>query len=252
MTAPIRVLVVDDEPPARRRIRELLEDEPDALVAGEAGDGRTAVDMIRTIAPDLVFLDIQMPELNGLDVVAAVGPDRMPPVIFVTAFDRYAVQAFDVAAIDYLLKPFDRDRFQQALERGREQLRRPDALVDRLRHLLGSRTAAPATDRIPVRVGGRIRLIPVDDIEYVTAAGSYVRLHTATEALLIRESLTGLEERLDEVRFARLHRSLIVNIGRVRELEPLYRGEFVLWMRDGARFVTGRSYRDRVRQAFGI
>jgi two-component system, LytTR family, response regulator len=249
---PLRVLIVEDEPPARRRLRALLEEADDIVVVGECGDGTTAVDLITALKPDLVFLDVQIPELNGLEVVEVVGPAHMPAVIFVTAFDQYAVRAFEVAAVDYLLKPFDQERFRQALERGREALDRPDALTARLVHLLDERGRTMAVDRLPVRVGDRIRLLPLTDVDYITAAGSHVRLHAGRETYLVRDSITSLEARLDAGRFARLHRSLIVNTQRVRELEPLYRGEYVVWMHDGTRLVTGRTYRARVQQVFGI
>jgi two-component system, LytTR family, response regulator len=249
----LRVLIVEDEPPARRRLRTLLEAQPDVTVVAECGDGASAVELIRSDTPDLVFLDVEIPELNGLAVVHAVGPANMPPVIFVTAYDQYAVRAFDVAAVDYLLKPFDQQRFEQALARAREQARRPGALEDRLTTLLrGAKLAEASVDRLPVRVGDRIRLIPVVDVDYIVAAGNYARLHSGTDSYLVRETISSLEHRLDAGLFARLHRSLIVNTQRVRELEPLYRGEYVVWMKDGTRLVSGRTYRARVQQVFGV
>jgi two-component system, LytTR family, response regulator len=252
MSSRIRVLVVEDEPPARRRLRALLDEQPDMSVVAECGDGVAAVEFILSQRPDLVFLDVEIPELNGLAVVETVGPANMPPVVFVTAYDQYAVQAFTVSAVDYLLKPFDHERFLQAIGRAREQVRRPDALAERLSALLLERRGTDAgIERLPVRVGDRIRLVALQDVDYVTAAGSYVRLHAGRDTYLVRDSISSLEARLDS-RFARLHRSLIVNTTRVRELEPLYRGEYVIWMQDGVRLVSGRTYRSRVQEVFGV
>jgi two-component system, LytTR family, response regulator len=247
----LRVLIVEDEPPARRRLRALLEAQPGITVLAECGDGRTAVEKIESLEPDLVFLDVEIPELNGMEVIDAVGTARMPAVIFVTAYHQYAVQAFDRAAVDYLLKPFDQERFEQALERGRRMLQRPDDLAVRLSALLGD-VARSSADHLAVRTGERIRMVRVSDIDYVSAAGNYVRIHTGSDSMLLRETISALEDRLDPRLFVRVHRSLVVNRTRVRELEGLYRGEYVLWLHDGTRLVSGRTYRSRIQQAFGI
>lgn len=253
MTRRIRTLIVDDEPPARHRLRTLLDGETDIDVIAEAGDGQGAVDLILSERPDLVFLDIQIPEMSGIEVVEAIGLTEMPAVIFVTAFDEYAVRAFDLAAIDYLLKPFDQDRFAQALARARDQLQRPQIVADRLARMLESWESARETAaRLPVKVRGRIHMVPLADVDYIMAAGAYVRLHVGPTSHLIRERISALEARLDPTRFARVHRSLIVSIERVRELEPLFRGEYVIWLQDGTRLVTGRTYRARVQKIFGL
>ena len=251
MTPPIRTLLAEDEPPARRRLRALIERADGLTLVGECGDGRTAVELIRRERPDLVFLDVAMPELSGIEVVEAVGAEHAPAVIFVTAYDEHAVRAFDLAAVDYLLKPFDEERFQRALARAKERLRRPPDPAALLR-LLEGRAARPGPERLPVRTRDRIRMVPLADVDYIEAVGAYVRVHAGAESHLVRERIGALEARLDPARFARLHRSLIVNVERVRELEPLYRGEYVLWLKDGTRLTTGRSYRERVRELFGL
>ncbi len=255
MTPRIRALIVDDEPPARRRIRDLLEAEPDVEVVGECRDGRQAIATIEAVRPDLVFLDVQMPEAGGFEVVEALGPERLPVVVFVTAYDRYAVQAFEVHALDYLLKPFDRERFAAAVQRAREELRRPrEAGVDpRIVALLEElRPAARRLDRIPVRVGARIRLVPADEVDYFQAETNYVRLHVGKASHLVRDTLAGLEARLDPARFLRIHRSLVVNLSRVREVEPLFAGEYVLTLADGTRLTSGRSFRARIQEALHL
>lgn len=243
----LRVLLVEDEPPARRRLRALLEDEPGITIAGECGEGRAAVEMIRRLEPDVVFLDVELPELNGIEVIEEIGPDAMPCVIFVTAYDEYAVRAFDVHAVDYLLKPFSAARLQRALERARAQTARTAA-----RPSLAGVVHELRSDRLAVKQRGRIVLLRLEDVDYVTAEGAYLRIHSGDRTHLIRETISALEARLSGQRFARVHRSLIVNLDRVRELEPLYRGEYVIWLTDGTRLVTGRTYRERIQQVFGL
>ncbi|HEX2061875.1 MAG TPA: response regulator, partial [Thermoanaerobaculia bacterium] len=199
----MRVLIVDDEPLARRGLRRLLESEPDVEVIGEAGSGTAAVEAIRALEPELVFLDIQMPEMDGLSVVATIGPERMPPVVFVTAFDQYAIDAFDVNAADYVLKPVDPERFQRALERARR--RKPDDLEERLRRVL--ETARPRRERLVVRSTGKIQFVSVDEIDWINAEDNYVRIHAAGKTYLMRETVTGIEQRLDAGAFVRIRRS---------------------------------------------
>jgi two-component system, LytTR family, response regulator len=247
------VLIVDDEPPARRRLRALLADEPDTEIIGECGDGRSAVDVISSQQPDLVFLDVEMPELNGLDVIDTVGPLNMPPVILVSAYDQYAVRAFSVYVVDYLLKPFTQERFAQALRRGRQQRRIPPPSTSGPSSLLPPPPAALGVlERIAVRAGDRIRLLPLSEVSHISSAANYVRLHTSADTYLTRGSMSSMEQRLDPSRFVRLHRSLMVNVEWVRELEPLARGEYAVWMEDGTRLVSGRNYRSRVQQLFGV
>ncbi len=259
----IRTIIVDDEPPARRRIRALLQGEPDIEVVAECRDGREAIAAVEENAPDLLFLDIQMPEANGFDVVAALGPERMPAVIFVTAYDEYALRAFEVHALDYLLKPFDRERFQTALARARRQVQRQReapggerevALDQRVLALLESlrEPLSRYLQRFPVKSGGRIRFVDADEISHLEAEGNYVRLHTAERSYLIRDSLGSLEAKLDPERFLRIHRSTIVQIDRIREMEPLFRGEYLILLEGGARVQSSRRYRAKLHEALGI
>jgi two-component system LytT family response regulator len=234
----LRVLIVDDEPPARRRLRALLEADPEVTVVGECGDGPAAVAALRRDACDLVFLDVQMPGLDGLEVVRAVGPERMPAVVFVTAHACHAVPAFDAAAVDYLLKPFDRERFAQALERAKEAVRG--------RRLLAAPPPAPAqrpAGRLLLRGQGRLYFLAADEIDWVEAAGNYLRLHAGGKTHLLRATLGGLAARLDPTRFVRIHRSALVNLDRVEELQPLFHGDYAVLLRDGTRLTLSRAYR---------
>lgn len=253
----LRVLVVDDEPPAREILRCLLDADPEVEVAGECADGQEAVAAVRRLRPDVVFLDVQMPGLDGLGVVEALAPDELPLVVFVTAYDAYAVKAFEVHALDYLLKPFDDERFGEALARVKDTLRRRqvDAATRRLVALLDGRGApagaAEATDadgppqRLLVRSGGRVVYLKPEEIDWIEAADYYVRLHAGGRRHLLRESLAALEERLDARRFARVHRSAIVNLERVRELHPGVGGGAVLVLEDGTRLPVSRRLRRR-------
>ena len=251
----ISVLVVDDEPPARRRIISLLAEQPDVQVVGVCGNGRDAIAAIRQLRPDLVFLDVQMPEVSGFDVIETVGAAAMPVVVFATAYDEFALRAFDAHALDYLLKPFEQERFERALERVRQQLRRvgTEGEDERLRALVRAvRGEANRLERIPVRMGQRTRLISLDDVDYIEARGNYVRLHVGERSYLVRDTLSALEARLDRGRFLRIHRSLIVNLARVQEAESLFAGEYVLYLRGGGRLTSGRTYRPAVEAALGL
>ncbi len=246
----IRTLIVDDEPLGRQRIRHLLDREDDVAVIDECANGEEAVAAIGKHTPDLVFLDVQMPVLDGLAVLEAVGAAQMPVVIFVTAYDQYALQAFDVHALDYLLKPFDRERFQKALDRARVHLRRQgiDALNQRLHALLDDYQAhrlAAATylKRLAVKTGGQVFFLNVEEIDWIEAAGNYAGLHLKEKTHLIRETMSDLEARLSPELFLRIHRSTIVNLDRIKTLEPVSNGEYVLTLYDGTRLATSRSYR---------
>ncbi|MGH9794793.1 MAG: LytR/AlgR family response regulator transcription factor [Candidatus Acidiferrales bacterium] len=250
----IRALIVDDEPLAHERIRTLLRKEPDIEVVAECGDGSRAVTAIEKQRPDLVFLDVQMPEADGFEVVEAIGAEQMPAVIFVTAYDEYALRAFDVNALDYLLKPFDRARFRESLERARQQLRRArdGEVSERLLALLGSiRAKQQHRERLVVREGGRIFFLRAEEIDWIEAAGNYLRLHAARQSHLIRETMAGIEAQLDPAKFARIHRSTIVNLDRVRELLPGPHGDSTLLLRDGARLTLSRTFRARFDERFG-
>jgi two-component system LytT family response regulator len=235
----IRTLIVDDEPPARRRLRSFLAERSDVEVVGECGTVRAAVVAIEETRPDLVFLDVQMPEGDGFGVVDALGGEGAPAIVFVTAFSEHAVRAFDVRAVDYLLKPFARDRLWEALDRVRD-------------HLAGSKVETVPLRRLPVDMGRRIRLVDTDEIDYLRAEGNYVRVYAGAQSYLIRETLTGLAGRLDPDQFLRVHRSLVVRLDRVREIETLDHGEFVLRLAGGTSLITGRSFREPVRLALGL
>jgi two-component system, LytTR family, response regulator len=243
----LRTLIVDDESLAREGVRMLLEKDPDVGDVLECADGRDAVDVIRKEKPDLVFLDVQMPEMSGFDVVASVGVNQMPNTIFITAHDKYAVQAFEFNALDYLLKPYTDERFTRALERAKTQLsnshelsRQFSALLD---HLSGDRNPL---ERLVVKSAGRLSFVNVHEIDWIEAADTYVRLHVGREAHLIRGSLSALEARLDPARFLRIQRSIIVNLSRVKELHPLFHGEYVITLNDGTKLNSGRSYRNKL------
>ena len=256
MSPPIRALLVDDEALARRRLRSLLAGEPDIEIVGECADGGTAVREIEASAPDLVFLDVQMPEADGFDVLAALGARTMPAIVFVTAHDAYALRAFEVHALDYLLKPFSRERFQTALARAREEVRRRreegprsrDELVALVREL---RDARRRPRRLVVRDGGRVAFVPVEDIDWVESAGNYLRIHVGPESHLVRGTIKGCAERLDPEIFLRISRSTVVNLDRVRAVHPWTRGELVVVLADGTQLPTtgdhGRRLRERLK-----
>jgi two-component system, LytTR family, response regulator len=253
MMEKIRTLIVDDEPLAREGVRLHLEEHPDFEVVGECGSGEEAVTRIEAETPDLVFLDVQMPGLDGFGVLESIGSngDRMPAVVFVTAYDQFALRAFEAHALDYLLKPFEAERFGKALERVRSQLRsRTDTPVDeRLRSLLASLGAKESyLERMVARTGGKILILRVDDVDWVEAAANYVRVHIGPKQFLVRETMTNLETRLDPERFLRIHRSIIVRKDRIKELEPLFQGDYSVVLHDGTRLTSSRGYRDKIQQ----
>ena len=252
---PIRTLIVDDEPLARERMRTLLGTEADVEVVGEARDGLEAVETILGQSPDLVFLDVQMPKLDGFEVIQTVGAERMPAVVFVTAYDQHALRAFEVQALDYLLKPFDHDRFQGALKRVRRQIdsqetgdlgRRLLALVRDLKTERPSRT-----DRLVIKSGGRLFFLRAEEIDWIEAAGNYVRLHVGTTSHLLRETMNAIEGRLDPEKFFRIHRSRIVNMERIQEMQPWLNGEYAVVLRTGTRVTLSRGYREKLQERLG-
>ncbi len=249
----IRALVVDDEPMARDRVLSLLQQEEDVEVVGECGDGTQAVAAIQHQSPDLVFLDVQMPGHNAFEVIQAVGAERMPTVIFVTAYDEYTLKAFEVHALDYLLKPFGRDRFQRTLQHARASLerRRAGDLGRRLLALVNdikTEPGPPRLDRLVVKSGGRVFFLRTDEIDWIEAAGNYVRLHLGEESHLFRETMNRMESRLDGRRFVRIHRSRIVNTERVKELQPWFNGEHVVVLQNGTRLTLSRGYREKLQE----
>jgi two-component system LytT family response regulator len=242
----IRVLIVDDEALARERLRSFVKKEPRAELIGECANGKEAVEAIRQHQPDLVFLDVQMPELDGFAVLDQLEPDERPHVIFVTAHDRFACKAFDVHAIDYLLKPFDAARFKTALTRALDRIQGREEGDNRLSALLADVRPGPASDRIAVKSSGRVVLLKIDEIDYVEAASNYVEIHVGREAHLLRETMSKLETRLPADKFLRISRSTIVNIDRIKELQPLFHGEYSVILRDGTKLTLSRGYRDKL------
>jgi two-component system LytT family response regulator len=245
---------VDDEPLARERLASLLSAEQDIEVIAQCRDGEEAVTAIDQHSPDLVFLDVQMPGLNGFEVIDAVGAEKMPLVIFVTAYDQHALRAFQVRALDYLLKPFDRERFVEALQRARTHIQR-DETGDLGRRLLALvkdlRRDQPKTDRLVVKSGGRLFFLRTDEIDWVEAAGNYVRLHVGQTSHLLRETMNAIEGRLDPEKFFRIHRSRIVNMERIQEMQPWLNGEYAVVLRTGTRLTLSRGYREKLQERLG-
>jgi two-component system, LytTR family, response regulator len=250
----VRVLVADDEPLARERLRVLLSREDWIEIVAECPDGTETIASIDKLQPDLVFLDVQMPGADGFEVIETVGPSRMPLVVFVTAFDSYALRAFDVHALDYLLKPFDRDRFQQALGRARQQLeRRTNGDLERrlLELVQDLKPSSHRLERFVIKSGGRVFFVRAEEIDWIEAAGNYVKLHVGSEAHLFRETMNALESQLDSNTFFRIHRSHIVNIERIKELQPWFNGEYVVFLNDGTRLTLSRGYREKLQERIG-
>lgn len=278
MTAnKIKTLVIDDEPAARRGIRALLDRDPDVQVIGEAASGTEAVTKIRAERPDLVFLDVQMPEMSGFKVLESLGDCPAPAVIFVTAYDQHALQAFEVNAVDYLLKPYDDDRFWAAVRRAKAEIvrRQTDLLGHKLNNLLsylqnatpGASAVAPAAasapapasaggpasetitrDRILLKAGGEIYFLKAEEIDWIEAEGDYMKFHAGGRVHLLRETMGNLEERLDAKRFIRIHRSTIVNIDRVKKLSPSFAGEYAVILHDGTKLRLSRGYHERLQE----
>ncbi len=245
----IRAFVVDDEPPARRRLRELLEREPDIEIAGEFAEGASALEAMKREAPDLLFLDVQMPGLGGFEFLEKVMPGRQPITVFVTAYDAYALKAFEVRALDYLLKPFSDERFEATLARARERVRsrEREALGEKLLSLVESRTAPEEkqhVSRLVVKNRGQVLFLDVRDVDWIEASGVYATIHEGGREHLVRESLAALEARLDPTRFARIHRSAIVSLDRVTELRIDERGGCRVVLRDGTVLPLSRRQRD--------
>ena len=256
MPAKIKTLIVDDEPLARRNLRVLLERDPQIEILDECRNGREAVKAINTLSPDLIFLDIQMPEMDGFDVLARVGPEHIQAIIFVTAFDQYALKAFDVHALDYLLKPFDDERFVRALERAKSQIaaREINQLSGRLLALLeereterkGSTRDERYLTRLMIKASSRMMLLKVDEIDFIEADGNYAKLHAGRKTHLLREKMNDLEGRLDPAKFVRIHRSIIVNLERIKEMHPHFNGDYVVVLEDGRQLKLSRTRREQL------
>ena len=248
-TKKIRTVIVDDEELARDRIQTLLELQPDVEIVGVCTDGPSAVEMIDRTQPDLVFLDVQMPGMDGFEVVENLERTKLPAVVFVTAHDAHALRAFEIHALDFLLKPFDQTRFEKALERARGQLSQTTGPVldSRLVTLLEElHEERKYSERLIVKSSGRVFFVRTEEIDWVEASGNYVKIHTKSDAHLLRESMKNMEAKLDPKTFVRIHRSAIVNIDHIKELEPWFHGEYIVIMRDGTRLTASRVFSDRL------
>ena len=253
-SARIGVLIVDDEPLARERIRDLLAGDPEAEIIAECSNGKEAVTAIKQLSPDLVLLDIEMPEKDGFSVLDAIPAEQMPVVIFVTAYDQYAVRAFEVYALDYLLKPFDRERFERAMNRAKTQVlaERNGEVTRRILAALNEIRNRPMyLERLVIKTNGHVFFLKTDEIDWIEAEGNYVRLHTSKESHLLRDTISALEGQLDPKKFLRVHRSAIVNIDRVQEMQPWFHGEYRIILHGGAQLTLSRSYREKLHELLG-
>jgi two-component system LytT family response regulator len=251
-TGSIQVLIVEDEPPARRRLRALLEAHGDVSIIGEAVHGGEAVQLIESHEPDLVLLDVQLPVATGFEVIDAVGVERMPAVIFLTAYDHYAIKAFEVNAVDYLMKPVEAERLSAALMRVRTRLQEQNGTGAQLGRAMAEIQDRAPLKRIPVRQGGKILFVDVSDIDYVEADGNYIRVWARGANYLLRETLSAYEQKLTPHGFLRIHRGTLVQSNRILELQPLFHGEYSVRLKDGTKLVSGRTYRDQLRVALGL
>ena len=246
MSSNLRTVVADDEPLARQKLRILLNEESGINVVAECANGGEAIRALRDYRPDLLFLDVQMPDMDGFEVLKAFSEDEMPLVIFTTAYDQYALKAFEAHALDYLLKPFDQERLHHAIERARNALMQAGdpALTKRLMAFLsGGKPEPQAERRLVIKAGGRVVFLDASEIEWVEAAGNYVRMHTGKESYILRGSIGRLAEKLDPDQFVRIHRSTLVNVNSIRELQPCNSGEFMVILRNGKELSCSRGYR---------
>lgn len=260
MTQRIRTIIVDDEPPAREAVRSLLASDPDIAIISEHADGRSALDAIRTTRPELLLLDIQMPELDGFGVLRQLEPDEVPVVVFTTAYDQHALRAFEVHALDYLLKPFNDGRFHEAIARAKQQVQqaRLGALSGQLRTLLAgaaapgtSASAEPYLQRLVIKSADRATILNVDDVNWIDADGDHVTIHAGRDRHQLRETMKRLEQQLDPARFVRIHRSTLVNVDRVKALQPYFRGEYVVVLQDGTSLKLSRGCKPLLEAALG-
>jgi two-component system LytT family response regulator len=250
----IRVLLVDDEPLARGMLREMLQGDSQVQIVGESCNGREALEAIRTESPDLIFLDVQMPELGGFEVLAALPKEKLPYVIFVTAYDQYAVRAFEVQALDYLLKPFDQERFDVSWQRAKAQLLRDrnGGMDQRILSLLQElKSGNNYLERLVIKAAGRIYFLETNDIDWIEAEGNYVSVHSAKKTHLLRETISSLEAQLDPKKFVRIHRSSIIRLDFIQELQPWFHGEYRVILKDGTQLTLSRNHRDKLQEALG-
>lgn len=250
----IRTLIIDDEELARDRLRTFLSRDSDIEIVGECGDGKEAIAAIQNQTPDLIFLDVHMPEADGFTVLKNIDHHKMPIVVFVTAHDQYAVRAFDVHALDYLLKPFDKARFERALIRAKSEvvLRNNTNVNQKLLSLLEHIESAKKqhADRILVKSAGKVFFLKFDEIDWVESAGNYIKLHVGHESHLLRETMGEMERKLGDDRFVRIHRTAIVNLDRVKEVQPWFNGEYIVQLNDGTKLTASRGYKKRLSEAF--
>jgi len=253
-SAQIRTLIADDEALARNFIRRMLKDDHDVEILGECSNGKETVAMIRKENPDLVFLDVQMPEMDGFAVLEAIGIESLPEIIFATAYEQYAIRAFELHALDYLLKPFDQTRFKEAIKHAKERfrsLRQNDGRMQ-ISALLDSIKNKPQyLERLVIKAGGRITFLRTDEIDWIEADDKYVHLHTSKARPMVRQTLSAMEAQLDPAKFRRVHRSAIVNVERIAELQPLFSGEYSILLQDGTRLTLSRNYKDKLFDLLG-
>jgi two-component system LytT family response regulator len=252
--APIRALIADDEALARKFIRQMLKDDHDVEIVGECSNGKEAVAMIRKRNPDLVLLDVQMPEMDGFAVLESIGVERLPEIIFATAYEQYAIRAFELHALDYLLKPFDQARFKDAIKHAKERFRseRQDEGRTQISALLESiKNKSQYLDRLMIKASGRITFLSTDEINWIEADDKYVHLHTGKISPMVRQTLSAMETQLDPRKFRRIHRSAIVNVERIKELQTLFNGEHSILLEDGTKLTLSRNYKDKLFELLG-
>ena len=250
----LRALIADDEALARKFVRRMLKDHHDVEIVGECTNGKETVTMIRKHQPDVVFLDVQMPEMDGFAVLESIGIDRLPEIIFTTAYEQYAIRAFELHALDYLLKPFDQARFEDAIKHAKERFRsgRPSDGPLQIRTLLESIKNKPQyLDRLVIKAGGRITFLSTNEINWIEADDKYVHLHTSKASPMVRQTLSAMEVQLDPSKFRRVHRSAIVNVERIKELQLLFNGEHSILLEDGTKLTLSRNYKDKLFDLLG-
>jgi two-component system, LytTR family, response regulator len=252
--APIKALIVDDEALARKFVRRMLKDDHDVEIVGECSNGKEAVAAIKRQTPDIVFLDVQMPEMDGFAVLESIGVERLPEIIFTTAYEQYAIRAFELHALDYLLKPFDQARFKGAIRHAKARFDARDEKNERLQlsALLDSiRNKPPYLERLVIKAGGRITFLSTDEINWIEADDKYVHLHAGKVHPMVRQTISAMETQLDPKKFRRIHRSTIVNVGRIKELQPLFSGEHSVLLQDGTKLTLSRNYKEKLFELVG-
>ncbi|HJZ66652.1 MAG TPA: LytTR family DNA-binding domain-containing protein [Blastocatellia bacterium] len=250
----LRTLIVDDESLARERIRDMLASDREIEIIAQCANGEEAIEAIQQLSPDLVFLDVEMPGIDGFGVLEALAPQQIPTIIFVTAYDQYAVRAFEVYALDYLLKPFDQERFDKAVDRAKAHIasERNEALNERILSALEEIKTKPVhLERLVIKMNGHVFFIKAEEIDWLEAEGNYVRLHAGKESYLLRDTISALESQLDSKKFIRVHRSAIVNIDRITELQPWFHGEYRIILGEGVELTLSRTYREKLHELLG-